>query len=339
MEMSQSILIAVAEPSQVAEARRIVDRTAKEHGLDEDSRGRAAIVVTEAGNNLIRHAGSGQIIFRILRALRGVELIVLDRGPGMSDIRRSLTNGYSTGGGSGTGLGAIQRLSSVFDLFSAPEQGTVLASVILPPGAKASRRFQSSAVAIPIPGETVCGDTWALHFDGPDNLQILLADGLGHGPRAHEAAIAAAVVFNSAQNRSPSDLMHAVHDGLRGTRGAAVAILSITFEAAYCSVGNIAGIMYRDGEIKHLVSYNGTVGSELRKVREEHYGLGEQTVIVLNSDGLLSNWSLDAYPGLWYKHPAVIAGVLVRDFARGMDDLSIVATTLRGRYDRFTAEA
>jgi hypothetical protein len=43
----------------------------------------------------------------------------------------------------------------------------------------------------------------------------------------------------------------------------------------------------------------------------------------MHSDGLQSRWSFDPYPGLAQRHPAVVAGLLYRDFARGRDDLTV----------------
>jgi hypothetical protein len=45
---------------------------------------------------------------------------------------------------------------------------------------------------------------------------------------------------------------------------------------------------------------------------------------VLHSDGLLTQWSLDPYPGLSSRRPDVIAGVLYRDFRRVRDDATVV---------------
>ena len=41
-------------------------------------------------------------------------------------------------------------------------------------------------------------------------------------------------------------------------------------------------------------------------------------------DGLVSHWSIDAYPGLRARHPAIVAAVLYRDFNRGRDDVTVV---------------
>jgi hypothetical protein len=44
----------------------------------------------------------------------------------------------------------------------------------------------------------------------------------------------------------------------------------------------------------------------------------------MHSDGLISHWSLDAYPGLRLRQPALVAAVLYRDFQRGRDDVTVV---------------
>jgi hypothetical protein len=42
------------------------------------------------------------------------------------------------------------------------------------------------------------------------------------------------------------------------------------------------------------------------------------------SDGLASLRDLEPYPGLMARDPAVIAGVLYRDFSRRRDDATVV---------------
>ena len=49
------------------------------------------------------------------------------------------------------------------------------------------------------------------------------------------------------------------------------------------------------------------------------------SVMVLYSDGLQSRWTLDRYPGAAGRDPALMAAVLYRDFARGRDDVTVVA--------------
>jgi hypothetical protein len=93
----------------------------------------------------------------------------------------------------------------------------------------------------------------------------------------------------------------------------------------YAGVGNISGHLRSASEEKGrgLMSHNGTVGVQVRKIQELNYPLPAQGLLVMHSDGLQSRWSLEKYPGLIGQHPAVIAGVLYRDFTRGHDDVTV----------------
>ncbi len=92
----------------------------------------------------------------------------------------------------------------------------------------------------------------------------------------------------------------------------------------FAGVGNVAGAIVTNGSIRHMVSNNGTLGHDMRVVREYSYPWSDIAVLVMHSDGLVSHWSLDRYRGLAARHPAVIAAVLYRDFTRGRDDVTVV---------------
>src|SRR4029077_6385718 len=123
------------------------------------------------------------VFVRALGDPAGIEILAVDSGPGMADLARSLRDGYSTGGTSGTGLGAIRRLADVFDLYSRPGAGTVVLAQL-----RANRRSQPSALAtavvgagsVPAPGEEVSGDGWGVEDAGAET-RICVVDGLGHG--------------------------------------------------------------------------------------------------------------------------------------------------------------
>jgi anti-sigma regulatory factor (Ser/Thr protein kinase) len=132
MEMSSGLLIPVTESSQVAEARRRGMSVAASLGFDENTSGRLAIIVTEAATNLIKHARGGEVFIGPAAdgAQRGVQVIAIDKGRGIANVGASLRDGYSTAGTSGTGLGAIQRASNTFDVYSGPQGGTVVAATV-----------------------------------------------------------------------------------------------------------------------------------------------------------------------------------------------------------------
>ena len=180
----------------------------------------------------------------------------------------------------------------------------------------------------PVKGETECGDTWRV-VRRPDGVTaVIVADGLGHGPAAAEASNAAALAFDADPFGDLKRLFEKAHTLLRSTRGAAVAAALIDparRTLRYAGIGNVAGTLIDAGARRGLASHNGTVGAHMHKVHEFEYPWPDQNaVLVMHSDGLATRWDLAAYPGLTQRHPAVVAGVLYRDFTRGRDDVTVV---------------
>ncbi|WP_250847016.1 ATP-binding SpoIIE family protein phosphatase [Aquisphaera insulae] len=329
------IILSINEPSMVGESRRTATSLAGRLGFDETGRGRVALVATEAATNLHKHAGGGEILLQGLEdgAVGGVEILALDRGPGMADVARCLGDGYSTAGSSGTGLGAMQRLVPDFDIHSGPGIGSVVLARLWADtdgGRREAPALQYGAVSVPLAGEEVCGDSWAIEHVAGRSL-VMVVDGLGHGPQAADAAREAVRVFGlAAATVGPADYIREAHAALRSTRGAALAVAQIDHERGevrYAGVGNIAGaVLDANHEVRttHMVSHNGTVGHTIRKVQEFSYAWSPGSLLVMHSDGLVTHWQLDHRAGLRVKHPGVAAGSLYRDFKRGRDDVTIV---------------
>lgn len=99
-----SVRTLVEDTSRVSEARRAAVDVAAGCGFPESDAGRVALIATEAATNVLRHAGGGEMVVSAIRCQgrTGVQLVVMDRGPGMADVQRCLQDGYSTSGSSGT---------------------------------------------------------------------------------------------------------------------------------------------------------------------------------------------------------------------------------------------
>jgi hypothetical protein len=289
-------------------------------------------VATEAATNLAKHATGGQVVLRSLApedAGCGVEVLALDRGPGIADVGRSLRDGYSTAGTAGAGLGAIRRLADLFDLATAPGLGTALVARVCRrdvPDAAPPQAVEVGAVCLPVAGEEACGDAWAVE-SSPTRTAVLVADGLGHGLLAATAAAEAVRVFRKTAGSHPEEIVRALHAALRPTRGAAAAVAVIDHPARtlrYAGVGNISGVVLALGRRQGLVSHSGTLGHDARKVQSFEYVWPAGALLVMHSDGLASQWDLGRYPGLSARHPALAAGVLYRDYRRDRDDVGVV---------------
>lgn len=325
---SRSLAFPISDSSQVGETRRAVSRLAESTGLDATAAGKLAIIATELANNLHKHARDGIMLLRAFTDQSvGVELMAVDKGPGIADVQKCFRDGFSTSGTPGTGLGALARMSDAWDVYSLPGLGTVFMAQVRGKISPGKSRFQSGSVCLPIKGETRCGDTWA-HVAHSQFERVMVADGLGHGPHAAEAAEEAVAIFQSARSSSLPDLMQALHNALRKTRGAAIALAELDPQRRlirYVGVGNISATILHAGTTRSLVSQNGTVGHEARRIQEFQYPWPEGATLVMNSDGLLSKWELSKYPGLIHRHPSLLAAVLWRDFTRGRDDATVLA--------------
>jgi hypothetical protein len=252
-----------------------------------------------------------------------VEMLSIDRGPGMADVQACLTDGYSTGGTPGHGLGAVRRLSTDFDIFSTPA-GTVILSRVTPAAPRQVSSYHWGAISLPAPHETVCGDTWRIAIED-GRLAVMLADGLGHGPNAAEAASRAGTVFEAQPFEDPDALIERAHRVLAGSRGATVGTAAISGDGLrYAGVGNISATLIGGDRSRGLPSQNGTVGVQMRRVQVAAYDWPSPGRLIMHSDGLSNRWTLHTYPGLVSRHPAVQAGVLWRDCTRGRDDATIV---------------
>lgn len=337
-----AVEVPVDDESRIGEARRAAESLAARAGLGETERGTLAVVVTEAATNLARHARGGRVRLSVRGEpeAAGIELLAVDEGPGIANLNRAFEDGFSTAGTAGQGLGAIRRMAGEFDLYSragaATGCGTALVARVWSAAAQRARlaaaaRPQVGAVCVPLAGERASGDAWAVFGDGARTL-VAVADGLGHGPDAAEAAEAAMRVVHRSPDAAPVALLHAAHAALRATRGAALALVEVD-EArgtvVFAGVGNVVAVVLApDGSARTLASHNGTVGHSMRTVQAFNYEWPAGGTLLLHTDGINTRWRLDTYPGLLRHDPALLAAVLHRDAARGRDDATVVA--LRG---------
>jgi len=227
----------------------------------------------------------------------------------------------------GKGFGAIVRLSHQIDVASWPGLGTAVLSRLMQgqPNGEPIAVPRTGAVSVPKPGEQVCGDSWSVSC-GPEGPTLLLVDGLGHGPDAAEAAVEAVRLFHRfGAHRLPA-LLDYIHGGLRATRGAAVSLARLEESSRnilFSGIGNVAGVLLANGDLRWMVSMPGTAGHNARKIQSFDYPF-PSGLVILHSDGLVSNWTLEKYPDLAARHPSLIAAVLYRDLTRGRDDATVL---------------
>jgi anti-sigma regulatory factor (Ser/Thr protein kinase) len=329
------MIIRVADPTHVGEVRRQAAAYGEHANLTERERGSLSIVATEMTTNVLKHAGTGTLIVEPIsdNGSKGVRILGLDRGPGIRDLNVALRDGYSTSGTSGNGLGAIKRLSSEFDIYTAPGLGTAVLAEFWPARKSEQRNspVEAGVVSVPVRGEEANGDGWATKIS-VDMIRLMVVDGLGHGVSAAEAAREAERIFSSSKAESLGVILQDAHDALKKTRGAAMAVASLHFDRqllTFGGVGNIAAVVITPTSSRGLASHNGTLGHQLQRIQEFTSPWESNSILVMHSDGLKSGWNLAQYPGIWSKHPGLIAGMLYRDFTRERDDVTVLVVKNR----------
>jgi anti-sigma regulatory factor (Ser/Thr protein kinase) len=322
-------LTEISNASHAGEARRVAVERATSLGMNETDCGKIAIAVTEMATNVVKHAGHGKILCESLghNGTPGLRVLAVDKGPGIQNISTALEDGYSTYGSNGSGLGAIRRLSAIFDLYSAPELGTCVVAEFWPQkNLNSARSFSLGVVSLAMRGEPVCGDGWGTRATA-DYSFFMVVDGLGHGIFASEAAREAERLLADSQATSAADILRDCHDALKKTRGAAAAIAAISQEKGtltYAGIGNISATIIEGQSRRGIASHNGTLGHQMHKIQEFTVPWSQDSILVMHSDGLGSKWDVNEYPGLASKHPSIIAAMLYRDFRREHDDVTVM---------------
>jgi hypothetical protein len=78
------------------------------------------------------------------------------------------------------------------------------------------------------------------------------------------------------------------------------------------------------GVNKRCISYNGTLGVQMRKATSLPYPLDKENFFILMTDGISTQAALNLYPGIYHRHPFVVAALIYRDFGKTTDDATVV---------------
>ncbi|SPC07785.1 ATP-binding region, ATPase-like:Stage II sporulation E [Cupriavidus oxalaticus] len=334
-EQGPAAVLPMDDASRVGEARRLAADLCARLAFDSVLAGRIAVVANELSSNLVRHAVGGRMLIGARAAGDSmlIELISLDNGPGMRDPQACMRDGYSSAGSAGQGLGAVQRMADDFDIVSRFGQGSVILARFYrdrepggcPVRAAPVRGCTVGAVYLAAPGEQVSGDGWAIaqHDGGAD---VVLADGLGHGPLAADAARAALAAFAEMPCASPSQVVERAHAALRSTRGAAVSAARLDLrgnQIHFAGAGNVMGRVVSGTADRTLLPQHGTPGIQVRAIQEQVMDWPAYALVILFSDGVQSRWQLDD-ASLLRHDPTVIAAFIVWKFGRGRDDATVL---------------
>jgi anti-sigma regulatory factor (Ser/Thr protein kinase) len=327
MDASPRIL-PIEDAAGVALARQVVRALGAELGLPEDTLEAGAIVVSELGHNLLRHARLGEVQLAPVHrgGPVGISIMALDRGRGLRDPVTAFRGApRPESPGLGIGLAGVRRLAAEVDVETRAEEGLRVTARVLRPGSP--RQPEVAVVGRPHPDEILSGDD-ALVVRASDHLLVALADGLGHGPEARRASAAGCRCARDHADRSPVAILQACDRHLRGTRGTAMAVARLdlaTDDLTVAVAGNVRVGVYGPEGGRRLGFAPNILGARGgRRLREEVLPRRGRA-LVLFTDGLpdRTDPSVDR-PGVtgW---PLPLAARLVARHARDSDDATVLA--------------
>jgi serine/threonine-protein kinase RsbT len=122
----RSETLPVRTESDMLLVRQLVRESAKELGFGALDLTRIVTAASELGRNVLVHGGGGTMLLETLvkDERRGVRLTFEDKGSGIADLEQAMTDGFSTRGGLGLGLGGSKRLVNEFEVATRVGEGT-----------------------------------------------------------------------------------------------------------------------------------------------------------------------------------------------------------------------
>lgn len=337
MDDLQQLVFNVEDRSYFAILKKAIHAMAVSMEFSEERTGKLDIIVAEMVTNLVRHAGGGQLIAKKYNDQQtgpGIELLAIDNGPGIPDLKKMRRDGETTGNTLGQGLGAIHRLSDKCEIYTLKDWGTIVLSRVYQKEETAHFRKlhpKIRGLAIPKPGEELCGDGFYYKVT-KDKIKMFLGDGLGHGKEAFIAVNEAIKVFSRSYEERPADILRDIHRNVRKTRGLVACIGIFHFQEKLwrlCGIGNILARISSHLSHKNYVPHNGIIGYNIPttlKDQEIPYEPGQH--IIMCSDGIKTRWELSKFPGILNYDLSVLTAAIYKDQTRNTDDASVLAAKI-----------
>lgn len=319
--------------TRAADVNRATDAArswAAEIGFTASEAEGVALAVSELASNLVRHAGGGSISLKTLLAgeRKGIQIESEDSGPGIGDVELALTDGYSTAGGLGNGLGAVNRLMDDLQFHQLRVGLRVVCRRWVRPSTKnvLARGLECSAATRAVRLAPENGDAFVIQ-QWEENALVGVIDGLGHGPSAQKAAQIARAYVEQHFDQPLVNLFRGVGRACIATRGVVMALGKFDLSkqsVALASVGNVEVRMFSGTNHFHLVARRGVLGLNAPSPLIVEHPWTAESLLIMHSDGVLSRWRWEDYIELAHQQPAIIARRLLHRLARKEDDATIV---------------
>lgn len=120
--------MAILKEQDVIPFRNRLKEYAVKIGMSLVNQTKLITAASELVRNMLKYANGGKVVIEVVNKGRdnGIKLTFKDEGPGISDIKQAMRDGFSTGKSLGLGLPGAKRLVSEFDIASEPGKGTTV---------------------------------------------------------------------------------------------------------------------------------------------------------------------------------------------------------------------
>ncbi|MDI1227942.1 MAG: SpoIIE family protein phosphatase [bacterium] len=338
--LRETACIQIIDDASVSLAREQVRKVGAEALLDHTMIENMAVVASELARNQISHARRGELVVRkIARAgVAGLEIVAADQGKGIGNPRAALCGETSTSSTLGAGLSAVYRLSDETDFDIRLGEGTCIWARKFST-APAPLRCELAILGRPYPGEVRSGDG-GIFIRDETGVLAAVADGLGHGLMAHEAAVEAIHCVQENANQPPDSLLVKCNVSVSGTRGSAMSLVRVrtdTEQAEHAGAGDVSTSLYHLNRAKKFIAVPHTLGHPWENTlpRIESWPVAAGTVLAMYTDGFKTETTLQGEFEVLRQPAVVIAHHLLEKFGRNNDD----ALVLVAKFGRHMASA
>jgi hypothetical protein len=261
-----------------------------------------------------------------------LDIFGYDMGPGIKNISKAMTDGFSTSSTLGHGLGTIMRSSDIFEVYSKPEKknkkdiwnGTAIWCRFYPQTRPPEFNSPQTGIFIRAMNDDIYNGDFITFYLCDNNIIWLHIDGLGHGKNAYESGQIADRIAIS--KLDPGEIISVLNKNLFGKRMANGVSISLDNSGnfLYSGYGNVLiKILTPGGEQKSLHLQNKTIGESKMTAKNMSGKIDPDNIIMTISDGISHNFDLSHYPGLLSRHPQMTAYLLGNLFSRRNDDKSL----------------
>lgn len=289
------------------------------------------IAATELGTNILKHAGSGELILTegTGEYENGIIIEAKDFAGGIEDVELAVSDGFSTGGSLGYGLGTVNRFMDELKIISSPGTGT---HVICKRKVRAEK---SSVVQCPLevgvafrahPRMEINGDAYIIQ-KSDDNILIGVIDGLGHGQFAHRAAQKARNYIERHSDQSLEEVFRGVARSCRATRGVVMTLVRIDWKKGIIRIAGIGNVDIKFFGNRNPISFivhRGVLGMNAPQPRISEHEWDEGMTLFLFSDGIIAHWNSDYISTLLDDSASEISRKILKKYAKENDDATII---------------